>query len=289
MFKFHVFKSIALATLFVGNTAGAASLGVTFSANKDTAAELQETVDTFRDALGANNGNDPVNGDPKGRRQINWDAAPDFISDPNEFPGDFFNGDAAPRARGIEFQATGYTTGFQLSSTEASGEPVAFGFEDDFVPFSPERMFTPVGGNTFKVNFFDPVDQSTPALSRGLGIVFNDVEAEDTTQMTLYDAVGNVLADEFALAGKNGGLSFLGVIFDEAVIAYAEITVGNLFFDGKDFVGKGHDAVVMDDFIFGEPVPGVAAVPLPASLPALLVGCLGLVALRGRQRRQQAA
>lgn len=265
----------------------AATLVSAVNANARDAAGLQETVDTFRSALGGLNANAPVNADPNGRRQINWDAAPDFISDPNPFPGDFFNGDAAPRARGIEFEATGRTTGFQLSATEASGEPVAFGFEEHFKPFSPERMFTPVGGNTFKVNFFDPADQVGAALTRGLGVVFNDVELADTTTMTLYDAVGEVLAHESVLAGEKGGLSFLGFIFDEAVVASASITVGDAYFDGDTFVG-GLDAVVMDDFIFGEPVPA-NVVPVPASLSLLMAGfaAMGVAARRRGRRRSE--
>lgn len=259
---------LALAFTCSALPALSATLLTTVNVNVDTPAELQDTVDEFRTELGENNGNNPVNANPNGRRQINWDAAPDFISDPNPFPGDFFNGDAAPRARGIEFEATGDTTGFQLSATEASGEPPAFGFPGDFVPFSPERMFSPVGGTTFDVNFFDPSNQVSPALSRGLGVVFNDVEEEFSTSITLYDIVGNVLAQEYVAAGNNGGLSFLGFIFDEAVIAKASIVSGNMFFNGE-FFQNGTDAVVMDDFIFGEPVPA-PAVPLPASLPALL-------------------
>ncbi len=278
-------RGITFAFLLVmaSSPAMTATLTTQTNFNAKNAAGLQPVVDEFREALGANNGNNPVNADPNGRRQINWDAAPDAISDPNPFPGDFFNGDAVPRARGIEFEATGDTTGFQLSSTEASGEPVAFGFEDDFVPFSPERMFTPVGGNTFQVNFFNPADQVTPALSRGLGVVFNDVEVDNLTEMTLYDITGEVLASEYVLAGENGGLSFLGFIFEEAVIAYAEITVGDLYFDGKNFVGGGKDAVVMDDFIFGEPVPA-AVVPVPGSLPLMAAGMAGLVVLRKRRK-----
>ena len=275
--------TFAFLLVMASSPAMTATLTTQTNFNAKNAAGLQPVVDEFREALGANNGNNPVNADPNGRRQINWDAAPDAISDPNPFPGDFFNGDAAPRARGIEFEATGDTTGFQLSSTEASGEPVAFGFEDDFVPFSPERMFTPVGGNTVQVNFFNPADQVTPALSRGLGVVFNDVEVDNLTEMTLYDITGEVLASEYVLAGENGGLSFLGFIFEEAVIAYAEITVGDLYFDGKNFVGGGKDAVVMDDFIFGEPVPA-AVVPVPGSLPLMAAGMVGLVVLRKRRK-----
>ena len=276
---------LTVALCFATAPSFAATLVTGVNVNAADPAGLEPTIEDFRTALGANNGNNPVNADPNGRRQINWDAAPDFISDPNEFPGDFFNGDANPRARGIEFEATGDTTGFQLSSTAASGEPVAFGFEEHFVPFSPERMFTPVGGNTFKVNFFDPADQVTPALSRGLGVVFNDVEVAGATTMTLYDSVGEVLAEESVLAGDKGSLSFLGFIFDEAVISFATITVGNAYFDGQGFVG-GEDGVVMDDFIFGEPVPA-NVVPLPASLAFLLVGvgALGLGAGRKASRK----
>lgn len=281
MYSKSIIAPMALTLAFLAGSVSAASLQTFTSVSADTAADLQPTVDAFREALGPNNGNAPVNSDPNGRRQINWDAAPDAISDPNPFPGEFFNGDTAPRARGIEFEATGYTTGFQLSSTEASGEPVGFGFPSDFVPFSPERMFTPVGGNTFTVNFFDPADQVTPALSRGLGVIFNDVELADTTSMTLFDRFGNSLASAFAQPGQDQGLSFLGFIFDEAVIASAAFTVGSRVFDGTSFGGSG-DAVVMDDFIFGEPVPQLAPVPLPASLPALLSAFALFAGLRAR-------
>jgi hypothetical protein len=142
-------------------------------------------------------------------------------------------------------------------------------------------MFTPVGGNTFKVNFFDPSDQVTPALTRGLGVVFNDVEAANTTSMTLFDILGNVLVSAFVEPGQDQGMSFLGFIFDEAVVASAEFSVGTRIFDGERFRGRG-DSVVMDDFIFGEPIP--APVPLPASLPVLLSGFALIGALRARKR-----
>ncbi|MEL6242379.1 MAG: VPLPA-CTERM sorting domain-containing protein [Pseudomonadota bacterium] len=243
-------------------------------------AGLASTVEIFRNGIGPLNGNNPVNEDPNGRRQIDWDAAPDAVSDPNAFPGDFFNFSASPRARGIEFIPTGSTTGFQLSSTAASGEPVAFGFPDDFNPFSEERMFTPIDGNTFDVQFFDPVDQVTPAASRGLGIVFNDVEVEGSTTFEIFDAEGNLIDSQNVPITGNGGLSFVGFVFDDPIIASASITAGNV--SGPDF--DGEDRVVMDDFIFGEPIPiNVAPIPLPAS--ALLLGgaILGLSALRRRR------
>ncbi|TWT37141.1 hypothetical protein KOR34_20880 [Posidoniimonas corsicana] len=235
--------------------------------NGPDAASIQATVDAFRADLGELNAPEPVN-HPGGRREVNWDAAPDSVSDPNPFPGDFFNADTFPRARGIEFLPTGDTTGFELSSTAASGEPVEFGFDAGFTFFSAERLFTPIGGATFDVRFYDPANPDTPALSTGLGVVFTDVESPDSTTMTFYDAYDNVLLTRSVLEGDNAGMSFLGASFDEAVVARVSI-VGGL---------DAFDSVVMDDFIFGEP----RAIPEPSSLAVLCLSAVG--GLMGRRR-----
>lgn len=233
------------------------------NANADSAQALAPTVDNFRNALGSLNANAPVNANRNGRRQINWDAAPDSISFPNEFPGDFFNFNAEPRARGIEFSPVGGTTSFSLSATAASGQPINFG-NLDFSPFSPERLFTPVSGTTFDVKFFDPADQEEPATSRGLGVVFNGVQVQGLTKMVFYDVDDNILAEREVSSGSSQGFSFTGLIFNKAVVATVRITSGNVPFSGQISVGvlqaassivERADAVVMDDFIFGEPTP----------------------------------
>ncbi|MEP5759692.1 MAG: VPLPA-CTERM sorting domain-containing protein [Litoreibacter sp.] len=272
---------------------------VVFSAIGPDAASIQDEVDRFRDALGELNPNEPENF-AGGRRQINWDAAPDVISDPNAFPGDFFNGDSAPRARGIEFRPTvnedlgrgqESADGFQLSSTEASGEPIRFGFEDDLDVFSSERLFAPTGGTVFDVLFFDPFDQTGPAAVSGLGIVFNNVASslKDSSQSNTFvnffteeqDMATDTAAYSFA-AEQSSGLSFLGVLFDEPIIAGATVYAGLIPFDEAKY---GSDVVAMDDFIFGEPT--VAPVPIPAS--ALMLGSTlffgGGAAMRRNRRR----
>lgn len=184
--------------------AGVPSTGAAtvFNATAADAAGLQPTVDAFRDALGELNPPAPVNA-PGGRRQINWDAAPAAIADPNPFPGDFFNGPSAPRARGIEFRATGDTTGFLLSSDPAddgAGQPAApeFGFDSGFTPFSPNRLFSPVGGTTFDVLFFDPADQTTPAGTTGLGVVFIRTQPLDDGHSRKTDLLDAAFLDKAA-------------------------------------------------------------------------------------------
>ncbi|WP_299407419.1 PEP-CTERM sorting domain-containing protein [uncultured Roseobacter sp.] len=276
-----------------------------FSAAGSDAASIQAEVDAFRDALGALNPNEPENF-KGGRRQIDWDGAPDVVSDPNPFPGDFFNRNFAPLARGIEFRPSEnpkagapeqIAKGFQLSSTEASGEPVRFGFEKELDVFSPERLFAPTGGTIFDVVFFDPADQKTPAATRGLGIVFtnvSEVEDEKTKEKTTDAKVNFFLKGQDigtdhpafsvnAEASGPGGLSFIGVLFDEPTIVGATVQAGYIPFDTAK---SGAGVVAMDDFIFGEPT--VAAVPVPAS--ALLLGSalFGGAAFARRRRRQAA-
>lgn len=279
----HLFLSLAASAVLLAPLSGLAAPVTIVNVNGDTAADIRPHVDAFRNALGPNNGNAPVNADPNGRRQINWDAAPDAISDPNPFPGDFFNANVNPRARGIEFREVGATTGFQLSSTAASGEPVAFGVPTDFVPFSPERLFTPVGGNEFDVLFFDPATQTRPATSRGLGVVFSDVETANTTSMSFFNLKNELLLKLFATPGNDKGFSFLGAIFDAPEVARVRFDVGTRTFDGDRFRGRG-DSVVMDDFIFGEPIP--APVPLPAPIALMASGLIALFGMRWRAKQR---
>lgn len=274
MTKFNVLIS-GLVLSFFASSASAALIS-TFEDAGLVANDIQDTVDDFRNALGPNNGNAPVNGNPLGRRQIDWDALPDAFSDPTLFPGDFFNGDSAPRARGIAFNPTGTTTGFLVSSTQASGVPVAFGF-DRFLPrFSDERLFASIGGSSFDINFFDPSDQTTQATVRGFGAVFSGLDLADTVQMQFLNLADELIGSINPVGTSDFDLNFAGAIFDSAEIATVRILGGNRFLESNGRFGGGiGDGFVFDDFIFGEPIAVEVSEPSAFSLlPLCLIGAL---------------
>ena len=100
-------------------------------------------------------------------------------------------------------------------------------------------------------------------------MVFTDVDQANTTGIDFFDVLDQSLGEFFAPAFQGDQtLSFLGVRFDQgSVVSRARITSGN------QILAPGNtteDLVVMDDFIFGEPV--VAQVPEPATLLLLLFG-----------------
>jgi hypothetical protein len=252
------------------------------------AGDITPRVNAFRDALGTLNGNLPGSR-ADGRREINWDAVPAQFTNTNDFPADFFNQPVAGRARGTVFATPG--TGFRTSDNNFTDLNPAFATEFNF--FSPIRTFAPVGSNRMTVNFFVP-GANDAALSTGFGVVFSDVDREGSASIRLFDSEGNSLG-RFSAPTSPGGLSFVGVIFPDARVARVEIVsgqaavspnatdVGNRRGDDDDHDGdrddrdddsarilsapthdhddrdgdhrRRRDLVIMDDFIYGEPLP----------------------------------
>lgn len=300
--------AIGLAAFALGAVVAVGASAQTFFNDSGNApADIQDTVDDFRNALGDLNPPQPQNF-VGGRREINWDAAPDSVSDPNPFPGDFFNANAFPRARGLEVRPNsdpdldilGSATGFQLSSNPGSGEPELFGFPDVFQSFSPNRLFAPTGGTVFDVLFFDPADPTTRGVTNGFGAVFANVtdeifeDALDPTvtsaAVLLYrDLNGDAFDVQFVERSDQGGLSFAGAIFDTAILAQVTIVAGILPIDADPdlFLPLGAaefevNPVALDDFIYGEPT---AAIPLPAGV-WMMLAAFGPFAVAARRRRR---
>jgi len=221
-----------------------------FSGSGSIAGDITPTVNAFQGALGGLNPNAPTSF-TDGRREINWDAAPEASSSPNAFPGNFFNGTVPGRARGIEFATPG--TGFQVSAN--AGGPIQFeninpSYPQIFEPFSQQKIFAPIGSTITDVQFFLPGRPTTPALTDGFGVVFSDVDT--TASLAFFDANG-ILLDTVNVPAATGNqtFSFLGVAYDSPVVSRVRIISGNTPLGPNDATGV--DVVAMDDFIFGEP------------------------------------
>ena len=268
--------ALAAALLAVTGSAGAQTVR---SGTGADAASITAIRDLYRTDLGGGTVAG-ANGSFGGlRREINWDGVPDGFSSPNSLPANFFNVNSP---RGVVFGTPG--TGFQVSANTGVA-PTAFGnidvsYTSTFAAFSPQRLFTPVGSNITDVNFF-VAGTSIPGQTRGFGAIFSDVDLANTTSITLFDRLNNSLGTFFApnLVGSQT-FSFLGITFTDAIIARARIVTGNTALGAgvTDQNGNARDLVVMDDFLYAEPVPEPTSVVLTA------LGAVGLLIARHRSR-----
>ncbi|MEU8233151.1 hypothetical protein AB0C12_26530 [Actinoplanes sp. NPDC048967] len=222
------------------------------------AAGLQPTVDAYRALLGEPNNGSAPGTQPAGRREINWDGAPDAQSAPNLLPRDFFN---TTVPRGAVF-STGAGNKFQVSadSDNPTQTAVRFGninaqYRENFNVFSAQRLFTPLGTNRMSVRFFQP-GTTKPATVKGFGAVFTDVDKAGTTKIELYDQWGTQLWWQAVPKGTtaNRSLSFLGVK-TTADVYEVRITTGNAPLSSTNTDTSTRDVVVMDDLLYGEPQP----------------------------------
>jgi hypothetical protein len=266
---------LVLSVLVLSASASAAGAQTIFSGSGATTATA---VNDFRAALGALNPNvaGSFNG---GRREINWDGVPDAFAAPNSLPPNFFNVNSP---RGVVFSTSG--TGFEVSGN-AGVAPIEFdninaSYSTLFTTFSPQRLFTAIDSNTLDISFFIP-GTNTPALTNGFGSVFTDVDLANITSFTFF-GVGNAPLGTFFVpnvAGANGTLSFLGVLFSSPIISRVRITTGNAALGAGTNETGAVDLVVMDDFIYGEPV----GVPEPGSWVLMATG-FAFLGWRLRQR-----
>src|SRR5207247_3010481 len=83
-----------------------------------------------------------------------------------------------------------------------------------------------IGSNQFD-HSFQVAGQPTPAVVRGFGIVFSDVDLADKTTIQLFRQDGSSLGTYSApVRSDEGGFSFVGVTFADAIIARVRFTLG---------------------------------------------------------------
>ena len=238
---------VALATACSDYSTGGPTqpVATVFTASGDITAR----VDEFRNALGASNGG-TAGEQPAGRREISWDGAgADPFNNRNDFPADFFN--TIVKAGAIYATAG---TGFRNDSTLFKEINPDYGAEFNF--FSATKVFAPVGSNQLD-QLFQVAGQPTPAVVRGFGIVFSDVDLAGATTIQLFAQDGSSLGTHGApVRSDAGGLSFVGVTYTDAIIARVRITLGTgaLAATVDDVTAGGTvDLVVLDNVIYGEP------------------------------------
>jgi hypothetical protein len=122
--------------------------------------------------------------------------------------------------------------------------------------FSPTKTFSSIGSNLLD-QLFQVAGQPTPAVVRGFGIVFSDVDLADKTTIEPLTQDGSSLGTYAApVRSDAAGFSFVGVLFDDAIIARVRITLGTgaLGATINDVTSGGtEDLVVLDNVIYGEP------------------------------------
>jgi hypothetical protein len=205
-------------------------------------------------------------------RRINWDGVQDEQSDPAFMPAGRF------RAVGALFSTPGLgvmtsadddtnDTGPINDPDEIQYRAINGTYDEEFEPFSAQRLFTSIGSNVIDSEFVVP-GTDTPADTNGFGVVFSDVDVAGPTTMQYFSPDGSSLGT-FTVPATPGQqtFSFLGVIFNAGErIARVRITQGNAAL-AAGANEPAVDVVVTDDFIFGDPLAQVP--PAPPTPPAL--------------------
>jgi hypothetical protein len=227
------------------------------SAEKDTIVitangNITSRLDEFRQLLGPTLNTTP--GATGGHREINWEIVPDSLLG-KILPNDFFNpvGDdpaLAVRQKGLVYDGTSTfmvtNNNFATINTEASTE---------FSAFSGNRTFANVSNSLW------PVDPQVPGKNRaatvkGFGVVFSDVDVANSTFIEFFNehkSLGKFFAPVHNSASS---FSFVGVYFKKEKVTRIQVGHdGFLTQGGKDISdGGSKDFVILDDFLFDEPV-----------------------------------
>jgi hypothetical protein len=220
-----------------------------YSAAGVNQAAIQAVVDGYRNAVGSpNNGNTP-GPLPSGRREINWDGVGGAAATIFAVPMTTFN--TAPLSRGAEFTTTGTSFGISGQNSTEFGD-INITYPLIFTTFSSPRLFTALGSTITDVFFFRP-GFDIAATTNGFGAVFTDVDLAATTSVEYFNRADESIAKVFVPPADNG-LSFVGAVFSQERVARVRIVAGNAALGPVESAAL--DVVVMDDFIYGEPLVG---------------------------------
>lgn len=212
---------------------------------------IHPKLNEFRKLLGGN-----LNTTPNaigGRREINWDGLPDsFVG--KALPLDFLNPTGADAQAGLQRGLVYASSGeFRISNSNFSDVNPASSSE--FASFSGKKTFANISSNLWEVVPKKP-GANRSAFIRGFGIVFSDVDKDNSTAIEFFNEEKS-LGKFFAPAhSATSSFSFLGVYFKNEEVTRVQVSHdGNLASGEIDITqGGAHDLVVLDDFLYSEPV-----------------------------------
>ena len=105
---------------------------------------------------------------------------------------------------------------------------------------------------TGRLDFFVPGTQDRGSVS-GFGAVFTNVAIPTTSSLEFFTADGVSLGKYYVRVAPRG-LSFLGVTFPGKIVAKVRVVPGTAAVGVPDDPASGVNVVVVDDFLYGEPV-----------------------------------
>jgi hypothetical protein len=281
---------------FISSFTLVATLGTTYSTQaatiefRGTGANATTAFADYRTAIGGVNNGATPGSVGSGFRTINWDGVPLDGSNPIiqtivpdkvvGIPEDLF------LSRGTLYDEVYMVSGDGFESVNQ-------GVVGQFPAFSPTKTFAHFGADNNEIDQSFTVPGSfTSAGTRGFGAIFLDVELANTSFIEYFSG-STSLGKFFVDPANSGEPSFLGVLFDSPIVTRVEMNLGNnTIFDlqGNTIISgpaddpqNGTDLVIVDDFVYAEPVQ--VNIPEPSSVVAISVlGLLGGTILKRHRK-----
>jgi hypothetical protein len=171
-----------------------------------------------------------------------------------KLPNDFFNpvgNDAVlSRQRGLGYTEQGSFMVSKINFAEINANASA-----EFQAFSGNKVFANVDVSLWDITFEVPGHRVAASVN-GFGAVFADVDNAKSTFMEFFNGTKSLGKYYVPVQAVGSKFSFLGVYFKNETVSKIVIGHDGKLSDGLKDISQGgtNDLIVIDDFIYSEPV-----------------------------------